>query len=107
MSRSLTSEECGSGIRGPSVQRCSRCCSRTAPVFSQNSSRGAARRTARILVFIIFFLQLRQPIESGDAGMPGCGPAPLLIRAECCAASLHPGSRGSALVLLWSQPIFG
>lgn len=44
-----------SGKRSPSVKRCSRCCSRTAPVFSQNSSRGAARTTARILVFIIFF----------------------------------------------------
>lgn len=59
------------------------------------------------LYLLFFFSQLRQPIESGDAGMPGCGPAPLLIRAEWCAASPRPGSRGGALVLLWSQPIFG
>lgn len=51
---------------------------------------GAASRTARTWISY-FFLQWRQPIASRDAGTPRCGPAPLL-RAECRAASAHPGA---------------
>lgn len=69
-------------------------CSTTSSVFSQNPSHGAAWTTARTCIF--FFSppagSANRMLGRWDAGMLGCCPAPLLIRARCRAASPHPAS---------------